>query len=108
MDSYVRPGDDRPRDRLNRLEPRNPFKDPRVLMKALPGLAEQFRTQVPDSLLHPACDIQARVEGVRVACAQCGSETRVIAVGDFVECDCATFYLNTGISVRVARFEEDF
>lgn len=109
MEPFVRRGDDRPRDRLNRLEPRNPFKDPRVLMRALPGLAEQFRVQVPDSLLHAACDVERRVEGVRVACAMCGSGTRVVPVGDFVECEgCHTWYLNTGVSVRVARFEEDF
>jgi hypothetical protein len=105
---FVAPGDYRRRDQCGRLVPRNPFRDPIVLFRAFPGLAECFRVVVPPEHSPALTDRSTRLSGNVVDCV-CGARSRVLVPGDLEPCSggCGRWFCATGVTVRVARFEED-
>jgi len=81
--------DTRPRDRVGRIQPSNPFRDASTLFKIAPGLAQQFKRRVPDRFveadgLNCACGdyVELRQNCVTACSEECGRMFLMLAVGE--------------------------
>src|ERR1017187_320695 len=96
-------GDQRPRDRLGSLEPRNVFADA-VLPMRLWGSSGLFARVVPSEHVLTALGRDG-LAYLLVVCP-CGAES-VLERAAFMGCrgECGRFFLSVGDEVRVHRFE---
>jgi hypothetical protein len=96
-------GDQRQRDRLGSLEPRNVFADA-VLPLRLWGSSGLFARVVPSEHVLTACGRDGQAH-LLVVCP-CGAES-VLERAAFTECagECSRWFVSVGDEVRVHRFE---